>query len=855
VTQEEMRKDPYFGRAWNIYMDEKALRIGIWAEEHSAQLDHNETRRLQELFITGARNVLSATTTLEVGIDIGGLSGVVLANVPPGKANYQQRGGRAGRRSDGSSLVMTYCRSTAYDQSVFHDFSHFFRQPLRKPTVLLERERFARRHLHAFLLGEFYGRIQPKDVHVGAMNAFGRIGEFCSAQLIRYIDKNGILRNYEIEEPPSYAEQLICAHPWWVESGRHLAAQFVAFLNYLGENPLEIIPQVSTLLSATPGGKWVDSWSETIVAVIADFEAAVGPWIDDYNALLDAWRTERDRPRADIRALNAMYFQSKALRNATLIEELGSRRFLPRYGFPIGLQSLTIPAGRGKSDSISLQRDGIVAISEYVPGSSILVGGRTYTSRGLQKSWGHEESGVGRRAWMYRCLNGHVFHRPLLESTLSSCAVQGCTAPLGGAPLELLIPRFGYSTALWDPPTWKSDPDRVGSTSFSTTSFAQHAADNKVIDNFGGIPGAVAQLCEGGELLAFNSGDHGHGFVICTRCGYSESERHGTGAGRDNLPKRFETHSPLSSMYTKTLCWQGETGAPVLRHQHLAATHVTDLIQIDFSRVAQAKLRDGGKAVVNTIGHTLRLAGAELLEADHRELGMICLPVGPAADHGLQIFDNAAGGAGHVVELTADSHAWIIRAMQVLHRDDDHHAVCVKGCLRCILTTSSQRDWETGNLARREAYEVLESLLSGTVIEVTSTAQSEIQTPAPRSSESRLARLRGKNGVKATQPTTVFPADWQQIADDMDPVLQPLLMDLYRNDVALPVCGYDLIDDSGIVVVTAELCWPAAKFALLVLTENSKTCKIPGWRTMTFSSELSIPELTARIKRLTKQTL
>lgn len=88
-----MRKDPYFGRAWKMFIDEKAFRIGIWAEEHSAQLDHNETRRLQELFIAGARNVLSATTTLEVGIDIGGLSGVVLANVPPGKANYQQRGG------------------------------------------------------------------------------------------------------------------------------------------------------------------------------------------------------------------------------------------------------------------------------------------------------------------------------------------------------------------------------------------------------------------------------------------------------------------------------------------------------------------------------------------------------------------------------------------------------------------------------------------------------------------------------------------------------------------------------------------------------------------------------------------
>lgn len=745
VTQDEMRKDPYFGRAWNTYLDEKAFRIGIWAEEHSAQLDHNETRRLQELFISGARNVLSATTTLEVGIDIGGLSGVVLANVPPGKANYQQRGGRAGRRSDGSSMVMTYCRATAYDQSVFHDFSHFFRQPLRKPTVLLERERFARRHLHAFLLGEFYGRIQPRDAHVGAMTAFGRIGEFCSAPIIRYIDNHTLVRNYEIEEPQPYADKLLCIHPWWDASGENLAAQFISFLRYLAQSPQEIISQVSTLLEATPGRKWLDSWSDTIAAVIADLEAAVGPWVDDYNALLAAWRAERDRPRSDIRALNAMYFQARALRNATVIEELGSRSFLPRYGFPIGLQSLTIPAGKGKADPISLQRDGIVAISEYVPGSSILVGGKTYTSHGLQKSWGHEESGVGRRAWMYQCLNGHVFHRPLIETSLTQCAVNGCMAPLRGAPLELMIPRFGYSTALWDPPKWKSDPDRVGSTSFSTTSFAQHAAENKVIRDFGGVSGAVAELCEGGELLAYNSGENGAGFAICTRCGYSESERYGTGAGRENLPKRFESHAPLSATYTKIQCWQGEGGSPVLRHQHLAATHVTDLVQIDFSGVTLAKLRHGGKPVINTIGHALRLAGAELLEADHREFGVICLPVGPSAFFGLQIFDNAAGGAGHVVELTAGATAWVARAMQVLRRNDGHHSTCEKGCLRCILTTSSQRDWETGNLDRRGAYEVLDSLLNGEPNPGDSNALLEEFSAAKRkTTESRLARLRGK---------------------------------------------------------------------------------------------------------------
>ncbi len=87
-------------REQNVWTDinDRTVEGGFYyaTAEHSAQQSAERLADYEEKFKSGRKNVLNCSTTMEMGVDIGGITAVVMNNVPPHPANFLQRAGRAG---------------------------------------------------------------------------------------------------------------------------------------------------------------------------------------------------------------------------------------------------------------------------------------------------------------------------------------------------------------------------------------------------------------------------------------------------------------------------------------------------------------------------------------------------------------------------------------------------------------------------------------------------------------------------------------------------------------------------------------------------------------------------------------
>ncbi|MEE4129133.1 DEAD/DEAH box helicase [Pseudomonas viridiflava] len=161
--------------------------MSVDVQEHSAQLSYKDSntpspttevfeRQFRDILREGERSVdvLSCTTTMEVGIDIGSLIAVSMRNVPPMRQNYQQRAGRAGRRGAAVSTVLTYAQAGAHDAFYFLNPDRMLAGDPPRPVLDTNNSRIADRHVLAQLLQDFF---RPLADSTNTDNIFTVLGD------------------------------------------------------------------------------------------------------------------------------------------------------------------------------------------------------------------------------------------------------------------------------------------------------------------------------------------------------------------------------------------------------------------------------------------------------------------------------------------------------------------------------------------------------------------------------------------------------------------------------------------------------------------------------------------------------
>ncbi|MGI8541986.1 MAG: DEAD/DEAH box helicase, partial [Aridibacter sp.] len=194
--------------------------VNVIAAEHTAQLN---TAQAGEVFSKAEENellfqdvdlgtneqnlqrtaidVLSCTTTMEVGIDIGSLSGVALRNLPPARANYQQRAGRAGRRGNAVATVIAFGSADSHDEHYFSYPDEMIRGDVIDPFLTLNNYDIARRHVTAYLMQRYHQarlpNIEPTEQpHLFAV--LGKVSEFKQTNsVLNFTDFGNWLRSEE----------------------------------------------------------------------------------------------------------------------------------------------------------------------------------------------------------------------------------------------------------------------------------------------------------------------------------------------------------------------------------------------------------------------------------------------------------------------------------------------------------------------------------------------------------------------------------------------------------------------------------------------------------------------------------
>lgn len=466
VNIKELEKDNHYYRIYND-LDIQPLRV----VEHTAQLDREEAYKLQEKFKNQEIDVLSCSTTFEMGVDIGDLETVFMRNMPPTPSNYVQRAGRAGRSIKSAALALTFCNKSNHDFSFFNNPISMINGEIQPPLFKVENEKIGIRHLYSAALAFFW----RKHIYY-----FGNIkGFFGDNEPGEGYDD---FKAYLEENPANLRSYLLKAFP--EELIRKFEIDTFGWTKWLFDEPEPSYPNLKAVYEL-------------------------------YRTEVDSLYAEKSKIEANNQHNGTIIRRIATYTGEDIISFLSRNNILPKYGFPVDTVELKVAQDK-KSNKlpVELSRDLAMAISEYAPGCEIVAAGNLIRSRYVKrmpsKTWRQYDYVLCNKC---NTLNIALHHDIKEKQSIESCG--RCNERFAKSEIKnFIIPEFGFISEQKIEKPSLIKPERTFRTEAAIVSEGKATLSGEYV--IGGLSVDVTTM-EDGEIAVLNKSD----FYICPLCGYA----------------------------------------------------------------------------------------------------------------------------------------------------------------------------------------------------------------------------------------------------------------------------------------------------------------------------------------------
>ena len=776
------KKDDHYKRLYETLQIEPLV-----AKEHTAQLGSEKAYDYQNKFKNENINVLSCSTTFEMGVDVGTLETVFMRNMPPTPANYAQRAGRAGRSVNSAAYALTYCPNNSHDLNYFNDPVSMIKGVITPPAFNTNNEKIVLRHIFASAFS-FFWKKHPELYK-------SSIGEF--------VRENGIniFKSYLIDKPDDLLSYLKKVVPEDLQK-KYRVNEFGWFDNLFSSD------------SQNPGVFVIAEQK-----YLADLEQLQNA-LNRYQAELST-SASRDYNRLTNK-LRAVGNSIRTIEEQQLIAFLSQNNLIPKYGFPVDTVELQSVGQSSFLGSLRLDRDLFTAISEYAPESQVVADGKLITSRYVRR--------LGEYEWpKYNycfCDNCKTLNRVLWTEELpESC--QQCDYPLRKARhSKYIIPKFGFIVDNEEPKSvGTSKPERTYKGSIS------YIGDGEKIETHNySICGkrVVIGSSNMDELAVLNTSN----FYICDECGY--------GKIFDDcyaLEKKYEHDKPNGFKCSNSM----------LTPYALGHEFQTDVVQIKFE---SENIKDIDKAwtilyaLLEGLSKCLHIDRNELSGCLHWYRNPA---FGGIGNYDFILFDNTPGGAGYVRNLRNPS---VISEMMEMGMRTVAECKCGgdaadTACYSCLCNYYNQKQHDI--LQRRYAIEFFNSMKNGmTIWSTTQLEEDDIKSP-----KGLIAVFNNdgqdQSGMSYSE---IWDYLMQDTEDSGEVQVISDLKKLFQENKEKPFYeGSIRIVESGLGIKT-NLIWKKSKVALF-LSENRdgfEKAKTTDWKVFCTSEELNPTDMVAAVK-------